>query len=99
MVKNRTHEADDYEQTLPVASALCLIRFAHRRGAFGPGSGWSSYKMGLWKLLNPGRPYPGHDWDVPVPFIYAQKRVLAGWSKADAYRQVVVNAHLAKSGT
>lgn len=81
---------DEYEATGEVKAALRLVR-ENRELLCRTGS-WATFKRRLMSLLGiQGDQF--HNWDVPVAIIYAQKRVAArgekGWSKKDAFRQVV----------
>lgn len=84
---------DEYERRPEVKAALDLIR-GHRRLLAGRGS-WATFKLHLMEIL--GVPHERFtEWDVPTELIYAQKRVGAvgerGWTKKDAFAQVVVPA-------
>jgi hypothetical protein len=81
--------AEEYERRPDVKDALAFVR--HHPELVRTGS-FSTFKHRLMRLLGiPEEEYMG--WDVPTELLYAQKRVGAtgerGWSKKDAYRQVV----------
>lgn len=84
---------EEYERRPEVKAALKLTR-ENRELLCRTGS-WITFKHRLMKLL--GVPESeSMAWDVPIEFIYAQKRIAArgerGWSKKDAFNQVVTTA-------
>lgn len=81
-----TDPAKDYENQPHVRAAMDLVSAHLELTRTG---GWASFKARLWAILEPGKPYPGTAWTVPQEYIYASKRLQAGWNRRDAYRQVV----------
>jgi hypothetical protein len=84
---------EEYERRPEVKAALKLVR--ENRDLLGRTASWMTFKHRLIKLL--GIPESqSMAWDVPIEFIYAQKRTAPrgerGWSKKDAFQQVVGTA-------
>lgn len=78
---------EEYERRPEVKAALKLVR-SHRE--LVAGAGWANFKIRLMAILGiPPSQY--YTWDVPTEFKYASKRVKAGWSRKDAFRQVVAS--------
>jgi hypothetical protein len=83
--------AEEYERRPEVKAALKLVR-SHRE--LLKTAGWSSYANRLMEILGipPGeRKYEG-GWQMPIEFMYAHKRAVAKWSKADAFGRIVLPA-------
>lgn len=88
--EGRLMTPEEYEHRPEVKAALKLMR-ENRELLCRTGS-WMTFKHRLMKLL--GIPETeSMAWDVPIEFIYSQKRIAAhgerGWSKKDAFNQVV----------
>jgi hypothetical protein len=82
---------EEYERRPEVKAALKLVR---SRPELLRTSGWASYAHRLMDALGvppAERKYKG-GWQMPVEYQYAYKRAVSGWSRNDAFDQVVAPA-------
>jgi hypothetical protein len=79
---------EEYERRPEVRAALKLVR---SRPELRRAGGWASYANRLMDALDihpEERKYEG-GWKMPLEFMYASKRVTAGWSAKDAFNRIV----------
>jgi hypothetical protein len=79
---------EEYERRPEVKAALKLVR---SRPELRRAGSWATYAHRLMEILGvppEARKYQG-GWEMPLEFMYAQKRVTSGWSAKAAFDQVV----------
>lgn len=83
--------AVEYERRPEVKAALDLVR---RHPELVRSSGWSSYANRLMEILGiPPEQRKHHGgWDMPMEFMYAYKREVAGWSRDETFKLLVLPA-------
>lgn len=83
--------ATEYDHRLEVKAAIDLVR---RHPELARSAGWASYANRLMEILGvPPEDRKHHGgWDMPMEFMYAYKREVAGWSKDETFKLLVLPA-------